>query len=329
MQLSLKGASKIDLTKIVSVEVGFYNAGVYYLDDMYFAMAEDDVLAGFISGTQNIGAVWYQSFETRGQDGRYGITAGTGVNTALSMEKSASAYNSASIRAVLSQDSSNPAMNGIAVRPQALEESPDKNLPYDYQPEFDATNFSHLIFYVWDEHGGQTLSVQLKDAGGKTVDWRTGETTADGWNRIVIPLDKGANFQFARLSAVTVTPVKAGTYYLDEFYFSKNESAGFPNAGFTQLVLKDVNGEAMPYSSNLPLGSFEKQQDRTYLSLNGDWKKKEPPWIPSCQQHPGTAPELPVLRKRRAADRRLVTTTLAGPARRCLSRRMRVWFTNH
>ncbi|WP_449602046.1 S-layer homology domain-containing protein [Paenibacillus sp. Marseille-Q9583] len=274
MQLSLKGASKIDLTKIVSVEVGFYNAGVYYLDDMYFAMAEDDVLAGFISGTQNIGAVWYQSFETKGQDGRYGITAGTGVSTALSMEKSASAYNSASIRAVLSQDSSNPAMNGIAVRPQALEESPDKNLPYDYQPEFDATNFSHLIFYVWDEQGGQTLSVQLKDAGGKTVDWRTGETTADGWNRIVIPLDKGANFQFARLSAVTVTPVKAGTYYLDEFYFGKNESAGFPNAGFTQLVLKDVNGEAMPYSSNLPLGSFEKQQDRTYLSLNGDWKKE-------------------------------------------------------
>lgn len=274
MQLSLEGSSKIDLTKITSIDIGFYNAGVYYVDDMYFAMAEDDVLAGFISGTQNAGAVWYQNFETKGQDGRYGISAGSGVITTLSMEKSANTDNSASIRVVLSQNSADPEVNGVAVMPQALEKSPDKNRPYDYQPNFDATNLSHLIFYVWAEQGEQKLSVRLKDAGGKSLDWQTGKPMVSGWNRIAVPLDQSADLLFARLSAITVTPEKAGTYYMDEFYFGKSDSDGFPNAGYTQLVLKDVDGKAMPYANGLPLGSFEKQKDRTYISLNGDWKKE-------------------------------------------------------
>ncbi|BBH24446.1 hypothetical protein Back11_57910 [Paenibacillus baekrokdamisoli] len=275
MLLPLDGATGIDLSNITSIDIGVYNAGTYLVDDIFFAMDENDELPGFIGESANIGAIWYQSFETKGQDGLYGISAGTGVQTSVSGAESANAYHSSSVKALVAADSTDPGVNGVNIKPQALGASINKEKPYDYRPEIDATNFSHLIFYVWDAQGGQNLRVQLKDAEGKVIESTTTSklTDKDSWSRIVVPLDKSANFRFSQLSQVTVTPEKAGIYYFDEFYLGKSANDDFPNAGYTQLVLKDVNGESMPFANGLPLGSYEKQKDRTYISLNGNWNK--------------------------------------------------------
>jgi len=275
MLLPLDGAKGIDLAKITTVSIGLYNAGTYYVDDIFFARTEDDELPNFITETQNIGAIWFQSFESKGQDGQYGISAGTGASVATGTDKSASLYNSRSVKAVLLSDSSDPDVNGVIVKPQVLGPSIDKTRPYDYRPEIDATSFTHLIFYIWDEHGGQEIGVRLRDADGKVIMGTASSLTAKmDWVKVAIPLDKLVNFKFSQLRDVTVTMEKAGTYYLDEFYLGKSEDDGFPNAGYTQLVLKDVGGESMPFSSGIPLGSFEKQKDRTYISLNGEWRKQ-------------------------------------------------------
>ncbi len=273
--LPLNGETGIDLSRIKSVDIGQYNAGVYYIDDIFFAMSEDDELPGFLDGADQTGSVWYQSFETKGQDGKYGLVAGTGVAAEVTAERSANPHHSFSIKAVVAADSADYAVNGIGVAPQALGASPDKTKPYDYRPEMDATAFSHLIFYVWDAQGGQQLLVRLTDSGGRTLDAVSeAATAANSWNRIAVPLDKSANFRFAQLSQVTVKPEKAGIYYIDEFYLGVGADGSFPNEGYTQLALKDVGGEALPYANGVPLGSFEKQKDRTYLSLSGGWKKQ-------------------------------------------------------
>ncbi|WP_152393369.1 S-layer homology domain-containing protein [Paenibacillus guangzhouensis] len=272
--IPLSGAS-IDLSRIATIDLGLYNAGTYYIDDIYFAVSEDDLLPGFVDETRNIGFVWYQSFETKGQDGSYGLTLGSGVRTEVSAAKSANPYNSYSVQATVSADSSDPTVNGVTVAPQALGSSIDKTDPYAYRAEIDATHFSHLIFYVLDEQGGQSPRVLLKDGEGAVLDLTSSaKTTAGTWTRIAVPLDHEASFDFSRLAQVTVVPEKVGTYHIDEFYLGQSVGAGFPNTGYTQLVLKKVGGEAMPFENGLPLGSFEKQKDRTYISLNGNWKKQ-------------------------------------------------------
>ncbi|WP_158602260.1 S-layer homology domain-containing protein [Cohnella endophytica] len=296
MILPLEGATSVDLSKIVAVDIGQYNEGSYYIDDIYFARGEDDILPGFIGENENIGSLWYQSFETKGQDGKYGLTAGSGVQTSVNAEQSASAYGSFSLKAVLSADSGDPATNGLTIRPQALGSSIDKTKPYDYVPEIDATNFSHLIFYLRDEHGGQTPRVQLTDGNGKTIEGTpNGQTSAGVWTRISVPLDKTENFGFSRLARITITPQKAGVYYFDEFYLGKSATDDFPNAGYTQLSLKDVDGEAMPFMNGLPLGSFEKQKDRAYLTLNGAWKKQRAKLDSKLSATPRTAERLEAL----------------------------------
>jgi|GEM_PF-510990 len=273
--IPLAEATELDLSHIATIDIGEYNTGTYYMDDVYFAMNENDTLAGFVSETQNIGGVWYQSFETKGSDGSYGITAGSGVQTSVSASASANPFHSFSVRATVAADSADPAVSGITVKPQALGASANVNAPYDYEAEIDATNYSYLNFYVRDQQGGQSLRVQLQDGVGNLVEEDSSALTAQGsWTRISVPLDKSANFLYSRLAEVRIVLAKAGVYDLDEFYLSKEPGEGFPNAGYTDLVLRDVDGEAMPFQNGVPLGSFEKQKDRVYVSLGGEWKKQ-------------------------------------------------------
>lgn len=270
----------VDISKINAIRIGEYNSGTYYFDDFYFAMYEDDTLPGFETQSQSKGSEWYQSFEVKGSDGRFGFEAGTGAAITVETGFSANPYNSRSIKVALTEDSADPSVNGVSIRPQALAPSLDKTQKYDYKLYFNATNFSHLVFYAYDTVGNRDLNVIIDDLDGrkwtfKTSDFNSQVTGQNIWTRFVVPLDKTGNpIDFSKIKSIGITIASAGTYYLDEFYFAKGTGDVFPNSGFTAFNLRSVNGELVPYQNGIALATFEKQSDRDYISLNGTWRKE-------------------------------------------------------
>ncbi|WP_449600636.1 S-layer homology domain-containing protein [Paenibacillus sp. Marseille-Q9583] len=260
--------SKLDLSKVAKVTIGQWDKHTLYIDDMYFAKNKEDILPGFISKKPEVKVEWYQNFEHK-----KGFVEASGV-TATVDTLSSNEYGKNSLKVTIAEDSEAQSVNHVTITPQLLGASLDAADSNNFGKQFDATNYEYLIFYVYDAVGGNPVSVTIKDVGGKS--WNPAIDTLtqnDQWTRVVVNLDK-SKFNVKQINGIQLGSTQKGTYYYDELYFASSDAAEVPGFGFTTLVYKAVGGDIIPYQNGVPLASFEKQKDRDYLSLNGEWNKQ-------------------------------------------------------
>lgn len=260
--------NKLDLSKLAKITIGQWDRHTLYIDDMYFAMDKDDLLPGFISKKPEAKVEWYQNFESK-----KGFVAASGT-TATVDTLSSNEFGKNSLKVTIAEDNDAQAVNHVTVTPQLLGASLDSANPNNFGEHFDATDYGYLIFYVYDAVGGNPVRVTIKDVEGKrwnpTIDTLTQK---DQWTRVVVELDK-SKFNTKQINGIELGSTEKGTYYYDELFFASSVTAEVPGFGFSTLVYKTVGNDLIPYQNGVPLASFEKQKDRKYLSLNGEWNKQ-------------------------------------------------------
>jgi hypothetical protein len=265
---SFDSASKLDLSKVAKVTIGQWDKHTLYIDDMYFAMNKEDILPGFIHKKPQVKVEWYQNFENK-----KGFVEASGV-TATVDTLSSNEYGKNSLKVTIAEGSEAQSVHHVTITPQLLGASLDPADSNNFGEHFDATNYEYLIFYVYDAVGGNPVNVTIKDVGGKS--WTPAIDTLtqkDQWTRVVVNLDK-SKINAKQINGIQLGSTQKGTYYYDELYFASSDTAQVPGFGFTTLVYKPVGADLIPYQNGVPLASFEKQKDRDYLSLNGEWSKQ-------------------------------------------------------
>ncbi len=97
---------------------------------------------------------------------------------------------------------------------------------------FDASGYTHLIFYIKDVWGHNTLCCYLSDGTTVSQDgaW-TGAAQQGEWTRMVIDLRSEVYNEIdkSRLTKVVLAQYTAGTYYIDSVFFATSADAPLPS----------------------------------------------------------------------------------------------------
>ena len=192
----------IDWTALTEIDLGEWNSGDYYFDDLYFAQNASDLLPGFVSPMY---PKLFQNFEKEG-----GFAAGSGAAAALDSD-SANLAESKSVRLVTA------ANNGAFII------APDNGTPLT------VTEYTYLNFFVKDTGGSNNLNVSIQDAAGQSWSgWTSGKSVKNQWTKISIPLNEVTGVDLTAVAQISLAEYWPGTYYFDDVYFSQKTAENVP-----------------------------------------------------------------------------------------------------
>jgi aryl-phospho-beta-D-glucosidase BglC (GH1 family) len=246
ISVALSSVSGINKAALKQINLGEWNAGTYYFDDMYCAVNSSDGIPGFgptptpgptatpmPTSTPTPGptatptptptptpggssSVWYQNFESG-----TGFTAGTGA-TVASYADSANTGGSKCVKLTCS-GSGDPgtSSNCVNVTPQS-------------GSSIDVSSKNYLIFFVKDTQGANTIKVTIIDTSNATWSgWTSAQSAQNQWTKISVALSSVSGINKAAIKEIRLGEWNAGTYYFDDMYFSVNSSDGIPGFGPT------------------------------------------------------------------------------------------------
>jgi hypothetical protein len=171
------------------------------------AIALIALLASCVSGpgpAVNKGPVLaFQTFE-----GGSGFSAG--VNSTADLDKSGATAKSTQCVKFSFQGTGDPGDSSQCVNVQSMDGKP-----------VDATQFKFLIFYIKDTQGANTHKVTLVDeTGGVWNGWVDVKSKKDNWVKITMPLRQASGVDIAAIKEIRIGEWNAGTYYIDDLFFT-------------------------------------------------------------------------------------------------------------
>jgi hypothetical protein len=218
----------VNKAAIKEVRICQWNNGIYYLDDIYFGNSETAAVPGFTTATPTPAVTptpapaspWYQNFESG-----TGFTAGTYAAAAIFSDSPNSGGTKCVKMTVNGSAGSTIDENCIKVVPQS---GTAKNI----------SGYSHLIYYVKDTTGSNSMKVIFTDTSNNSVSFWTdvqevgsnGKSVQNQWKKITYPLSSVSwgSVNKAAIKEVRVCQWENGIYYLDDIYFGNSETDTVP-----------------------------------------------------------------------------------------------------
>lgn len=202
ISIPLTHFSGIDWSTVTEVDLGEWNSGTYYFDDVYFAQNASELLPGFVSPAH---PVVFQDFENGD-----GFIASSGATAALDSD-GANLAESMSVRLVTAANNS------------ALIVTPENGEPLS------VTAATYLNFFIKDTGGSNNLNVTIQDAAGNSWSgWTSEQSVKNQWTKISVPLSEISGVDLSAVAQISFAEYWPGTYYFDDIYFSQKTAENVP-----------------------------------------------------------------------------------------------------
>lgn len=202
-QIALKSVAN---NKFVKADLN--NGGVLYANSATVGGAWE----AFILTSVNTPTMWFRNFEATG-----GISAGANA-TVASYTSSANSGGTKCARLTVSS-SGDPATTArcLKVTPQI-------------GTSVNATGKNHLIFFVNDTQGANTIKVTIVDTNNATWSgWTSAQSVKNQWTKITVPMNSVTGINKAAIKEIRLGEWNSGTYYFDDIYFATNSADGIPS----------------------------------------------------------------------------------------------------
>lgn len=159
----------------------------------------------------NTNVMWFNNMEAGTN-----FTAGSNA-TVSSYTSSANTGGSKSVRLTVSS-SGDPGTSTrcVNVKPQS-------------GTSVNTTGKNHLIFYLNDTQGVNTVKVTFVDSNNATWStWTSAQSVKNQWTKFTISLSSVTGINKAAIKEIRIGEWNSGTYYIDDLYFAVNTTDGVP-----------------------------------------------------------------------------------------------------
>jgi aryl-phospho-beta-D-glucosidase BglC (GH1 family) len=193
------------------VKADLNNNGVLYATSDFVGGAWETFNITPVNVSTNSNVMWFRNFEVAG-----GITAGANA-TVASYASTANAGGARSVRLTVSTSGDpSTATRCVNVTPQS-------------GTTINTTGKNHLVFYVNDTQGVNTVKVTIIDSNNALWSgWTSASSVKNQWTKITLPLSSVTGINKAAIKEIRIGEWNAGTYYIDDIYFAVNTTDAVP-----------------------------------------------------------------------------------------------------